>query len=101
MSATAERIQLRNPDPTKTGPRIRRDVYGVAYRVACAVVPAKAPGITLNDYLDKMAARLPKAKGWDRSLSANWYAMAIKLDMEARRELKRVNDKPPQRLVRA
>jgi len=36
-----------------------------------------------------------------KAVSASWYAMAIKLDMDARGELKRVNRRPPQRIVRA
>jgi hypothetical protein len=47
-----------------------------------------------------MRARLPKTPDWDRSLSPGWYAMAIKLDLEARGELRRINTKPPQRLIR-
>jgi hypothetical protein len=94
-------IQLRNPDPKKKMPRIAKDSYALAHETVLAVVPKKAPGIILKQYLDEMATRLPKVKGWDRSLSASWLAMAIKLDMEAKGELKRINDKPPQRIVRA
>lgn len=98
---TAEdRVQLRNPDPSKKMPRIARDTYALAHRAVHAIVPKAAPGITLNGYLDQMATQLPQANGWDRSLSASWLAMAIKLDMEARGELKRINRKPPQRIVR-
>jgi len=96
----AEMIQLQHPDPTKRNARIASDAYAVARRTVLAVVPASEPGITLPAYLDEVAARLPKAKGWDPSLSPRWYAMAIKLDLEARGELKRINRKPPQRLVR-
>jgi hypothetical protein len=95
-----ETIQLRHPDPTKGNARIASDAYAVARRTVLAIVPAKEPGITLNDYLDEVAVMLPRAKGWDPSLSARWYAMAMKLDLEARGELKRINRKPPQRLVR-
>jgi hypothetical protein len=96
----AEMIQLRHPDPTKKTARVASDAYAVARRTVLAVVPAAEPGITLPAYLDEMEAKLPKAKGWDPSLSARWYAMAMKLDLEARGELKRVKAKPPQRLVR-
>ena len=96
-----DRIQLRNPVPKKKMPRIAKHSYTIVHKTALAVVPKKAPGITLKEYLDEMATRLPKVKGWDRSASASWYAMAIKLDMEANGELKRINAKPPQRLVRA
>jgi hypothetical protein len=95
-----EMIQLRHPDPTKRNARIASDAYVVARRTVMAIVPAAEPGITLPAYLDAVAAQLPKAKGWDPSLSARWYAMAMKLDLEARGELKRINRKPPQRLVR-
>lgn len=101
MSPADARIQLRNPDPTKTGPRIATGMYAALRRTALAVVPKKAPGITLTEYRALMETRLANATGWDPSASASWYAMAIKLDLEARGELKRVNDKPPQRLVRA
>jgi len=96
----AEMIQLRHPDPTKRNARIATDAYAVARRTVLTVVPAGEPGITLPAYLDQMAAKLAKAKGWDPSLSARWYAMAMKLDLEARGELKRINRNPPQRLVR-
>jgi hypothetical protein len=99
--AADDRIQLRHPDPSKKTSRIARSAYDVARRTVLAVVPADEPGITLNAYLADMAGRLPKAKGWDPSLSASWYAMAMKLDLEARGELKRINKRPPQRLVRA
>jgi hypothetical protein len=95
-----DRIQLQHPDPTKRNARIASDAYTVARRTVLSIVPATEPGITLNDYLAAVAAKLPKAKGWDPSLSASWYAMAMKLDLEARGELKRINRKPPQRLIR-
>jgi hypothetical protein len=95
-----EMTQLRHPDPTKKTACIASDAYAVARSTILAIVPAREPGITLNAYLAAAAAKLPKAKGWDPSLSASWYAMAMKLDLEARGELKRINRKPPQRLVR-
>ncbi len=63
-------------------------------------MPATEPGITLNAYLDAMTTQLRKAREWDPSLSAGWYAMAMKLDLGARGELRRINAKPPQRLIR-
>ena len=98
MSAAGGRIQLRNPDPKKRGTRIGADTYAIARRAALATLPAKAPGMTLTDFRATMAKRLVRAKGWDRSLSASWYSMAIKLDLEARGEITRTGS--PQRLIR-
>jgi hypothetical protein len=100
MSPTAARIQLRNPVPGKKGARIPRDQYAIARRAALAVLPAKEPGMALTAFRAKMAKRLLRAKGWDRSLSASWYTMAVKLDLEARGEIRRIGG-TPQRLVRA
>ena len=97
--AAAERIQLRNPDPQKKGARIARDQYDIARRVALACVPATGTGMTLTDFRERVAKRLARAKGWDKTASGSWYSMAIKLDLEARGEIKRVGN-APQRLVR-
>ena len=94
------RIQLRNPDPAKKMPLMAQDQYELVRDTVLSVVPPEAPGITLEDYLAEMKRRLPGVAGWDPSVSANWWGMAIKLDMEARGELERINDKPPQRIVR-
>ena len=93
-------VQLRHPDRTKKMPRMQSNDYAIAHRTALAVVPTTAPGITLEAYLAAMRTRLPKAKGWDSSKSAGWWAMAVKLDLEARGEIAWINDKPPQRIVR-
>lgn len=58
-----DRIQLRPPDPKKKMPRLPKDSYAVVHKTALAVVPKKAPGITLNAYLDEMKKRLPKVRG--------------------------------------
>jgi len=96
-----ERVQLRNPDRTKKMPRLAKATYAVLRRTALAVVPKKTPGITLEGFLAAMTKRLPRAKGWDGALSAPWWAVAIKLDLEARGEIQRVNTRPPQRLTHA
>jgi hypothetical protein len=99
MSPAAERIQLRNPVSGKKGARIPRDQYVIARRAALATLPTKPPGMTLTDFRAKMAKRLMRAKGWDRSLSASWYTMAVKIDLEASGEIKRAAGSP-QRLTR-
>ena len=100
MAATTARIQLRNPDPQKKGARIARDQYDIARRVALATLPKSGAGMTLTDFRAGVVKRLARATGWDKDASPSWYSMAIKLDLEARGEIKRVG-KAPQRLVRA
>jgi hypothetical protein len=97
-SATTK-IQLRNPDPKKKGSRMDKATYGVVRRAALATLPATGRGLTLEEFRSKLATRLGRTKGWDPTLSARWYGMAIKLDLEARGELTRSGS--PQRLTRA
>lgn len=96
---SAATVQLRNPDPKKKGPRMDKATYTVVRKAALATLPAKAPGMTLEQFRGALAKRLAGTTGWDKSLSAMWYGMAIKLDLEARGELKRSGT--PQRLTRA
>jgi uncharacterized protein DUF6958 len=98
-TSAAATVQLRNPDPKKKGPRMDKATYAVVRKAALATLPAKAPGMTLAGFRSALAKRLGRTKGWDQSLSAMWYGMAIKLDLEARGELKRTGT--PQRLTRA
>ena len=99
MTVAVERIQLRNPDPKKKGPRIPKETYDVLRKTALKTLPATRPGMTLAEFRESLADRLLRTNGWDRSVSAQWYGMAIKLDLEARGEITRTGS--PQRLVRA
>jgi hypothetical protein len=99
MPTAAATVQLRNPDPKKKGPRMDQGTYAVVRKVALATLPAAGAGLTLEEFRSRLATRLARTKGWDPALSARWYGMAIKLDLEARGELKRSGS--PQRLVRA
>jgi len=98
-AAAGAKVQLRNPDPKKKGPRMHAATYAVVRKAALATLPAKGPGLTLDEFRAALAKRLGRTKGWDDSLSAMWYGMAIKLDLEARGELTRSGS--PQRLTRA
>ncbi len=99
MVVAADRIQLRNPDPKKKGPRIAKDTYAVLRTAALASLSATGQGMTLAEFRSSLEKRLNATKGWDRTRSASWYGMAIKLDLEAKGELRRIGS--PQRLIRA
>lgn len=100
MPATAARIQLRHPDRSKKMPRIDRRTYDVVRRTALATLPKKEPGITWTEFRDAVAKKLERAKDWDPTLNPWWYTTAVKLDLEARGEIRRLPKSSPQRLVR-
>ena len=99
MPTGAAKVQLRNPDPKKKGPRMDRGTYAVVRKAALATLPASGAGLTLEEFRSRLATRLGRTRGWDPALSARWYGMAIKLDLEARGELRRSG--APQRLTRS
>jgi hypothetical protein len=96
VTATSERVRLRNPDRTKSGPNIERDKYELVRTEILALVPRSGPGITwtsLRDAADKrLGRRLEGGHNW-------WYATAVKLHLEAIGDLKR-SAGSPQRLTR-
>jgi hypothetical protein len=99
MAEAGTRVQLRNPDPKKRGPRMAADTYAVVRAAALATLPRSGDGLTLEEFRTALAKRLLRTTGWDPALSARWYGMAIKLDLEARGLLTRTGS--PQRLHRA
>jgi uncharacterized protein DUF6958 len=96
MSATPERVRLRNPDKTKGGPSIDREKYEIVRKAILSLVPKTSPGITwtsLRDAADKRLGRkLEGSNNW-------WYTTAVKLHLEAIGELQRSKGSP-QRLTR-
>jgi hypothetical protein len=91
------RVQLRNPVKGKTGRDVDRAKYELVRKELLAVVPTHPPGIALTDLKTRMVERVGKRL---RPGSHDWWTMAVKLDLEAAGELKRVGA-APQRLVRA
>ena len=100
MPADSAQVQLRNPDAKKKGPRMAKKTYAIVRAAALATLPKSGAGMTLTDFRAAVSRRLARTTGWDKAASASWYSMAIKLDLEARGEIKRVGN-APQRLVRA
>lgn len=98
-AAAPERVQCRNPDRKKKGPRIPATTYDLVRKNALAALPAKAPGMTWVDFRDEMTRRLMRTKTFETESSAWWFTTAVKLDMEARDEIVRLAD-GPQRIIR-
>ena len=63
MTVAVERIQLRDPDPKKKGPRMPKDLYAVLRAAALATLPATAPRVTLTDFREALSDRLVKRTG--------------------------------------
>jgi hypothetical protein len=82
-----------------TSTRISQEKYDTVSRAMLAVVPKSADGVELPRLYglvrSKLTARERASIG-----SVNWYVMALKLDLEARKRIERVPGSNPQRLRR-
>ena len=90
---TEETIQTLHPDPLKRGVRIHREKYELVRSAILTFLHARGPQ-TFSDLARLVEdALLPTFDG-----SVMWYYTTVKLDLEARGELRRLNGSRPQRL---
>ena len=94
-----ERVQMRHPDGAKTAPRIEKFKYDAVRRAILKVVPRSEKGIGFKELPKKVGSLLPAAVK-RRIGSVSWYTTVVKLDLEARREIRRIPGISPQRLRR-
>jgi hypothetical protein len=67
--------------------------YRAMRRAVLAVVPGRAPGVTLEDALAAVTPRLP-ASLFPDGRGAGWWFKTVQLDLEAKRLLRREKTSP-------
>jgi hypothetical protein len=83
-----EKIALRNPDPLKKGVNIEKSKYDVIRPIILEYLQHKRLA-TFSQILKEVESRLTgRFEG-----SISWYTISVKLDMEARGEIIRVQVK--------
>ncbi|MDP1547249.1 MAG: hypothetical protein Q8L87_14645 [Anaerolineales bacterium] len=80
-----------NPDPTKQGVRIKRAKYDLVRAVILGNLREYGP-MTFTQLGELLEEQLQE----DFDGSVSWYFTTVKLDMEARGELRRVPKSKPQ-----
>ena len=88
-----ERILTRHPEKGKQGGRISKAKYSTV-RDAILESVSSYGEITFDDLIDEVNRKLQGH--FDGSIS--WYVTTVKLDLEARRVIRRVPQSSPQRL---
>ncbi len=94
-----ERIEALHPDPAKASVRILRWKYDAVRKAILEVVPRQEPGLPFKELPGRVRSALSQ-KDLSNLGSVSWYTTTVKLDLEARRELARVEGARPQRLIR-
>ncbi len=91
--ATAEFFLSLHPEPRKQGARIEKEKYDLIRNSILEVLHKNGP--TAANYLgDMIESKLTKT--FDGPVM--WYYSTVKLDMEARREIRRVPNTSPQEI---
>ncbi len=100
MAKQETTVMTKTVSKGKGGTRVSKTKYDAVRKALLAVVPKKKAGIAFKDLAKLVAPKLPKemlpAKG-----SASWLTVVVKLDLEARGLLERVDGAKPQRVRRA
>ena len=99
MSKSEERVQTRQPDPTKSMPSIDRWKYEAIREAILEAVPDSGEGLPFKE-LSGRVRELLTPESLENLGSISWYTTTVKLALEARRELQRVPGSRPQRLLR-
>jgi hypothetical protein len=93
MKKNDERIQTQNVTGAK-GVRISRQMYDEVKKAILNVLSQNGDGILFRDLPKAVAKQVPK--DLFANASVGWYTTVVKLDLEARGQIKRVPDSQPQ-----
>lgn len=93
-----DRVMTKHP-AGKKGVRIARDKYEEMRRAILRLVPRSKGGVSLADVRAKLPGVLDR-KVFGPSVSATWYLVAVKQDLEARGAIEIVRGVRPQHLRR-
>ncbi len=99
--STAETMTTLNVNYSKGkgGTRVSVEKYGIIRKAVLAAVPGTRTGIVFADLPDLVGKRLSKVQR-SRFGSIGWYTTTVKLDLEARGLIERIEGSKPQRLRR-
>lgn len=102
MSSTSndDKITCRTPTPGKKPTRIDQWKFDTIRMAILKAVPRRGGGIAFRDLTGLVKKQISSADQ-KKIGSLMWYTTTVKLELEVRGELKRVEGTPPQRLLRA
>lgn len=100
MVREEERVVCETPTPGKRPTRIPSWKYQVVRRAILESVPVDGDGFAFKELPAAVSGRLSREER-EKLGSVSWYTTVVKLDLEVRGELRRVEGSRPQRLIRA
>ena len=99
IGMTKETILCQTPSLGKKPKRINKWKYNVIRAAILKILPEGGDGLLFSELPQRVKQNL-SAEELGNLGSVNWYTTTVKLDLEVRGEIKRVQDSNPQRLLR-
>jgi len=99
MSLAEDKVSCRTPTPGKQPTNIPRWKFDLLRKHLLALIPADMPGIPARQIPALIKTRLAP-KDLERLGSVNWHVTTVKLELQVRGEIERIEGVSPQRLIR-
>ncbi|MEJ2157952.1 MAG: hypothetical protein P8X96_21695 [Desulfobacteraceae bacterium] len=94
-----EKVLCRTPTPGKKPVRIDLWKFDTVRRAILQAVPIEGEGLLFKELARHVESRL-SAEDLAKLGSIGWYTTTVKLELEMRGEIKRIDGAVPQRLLR-
>ena len=99
MQTTRDSVECRTPTPGKKPKRIARWKFDAVRRAILAVLPRRGKGVLFTDLTGLVMEKLSAEERAQLGVPM-WYVTTVKLELEVRGEIHRVQGESPQRLLR-
>jgi hypothetical protein len=98
MSAVTEKIVCQTPSDGKTPKTIDKWKYDVVRRAILHILKAKPEGVLFSELSGMVGQNLSEYEKQNLG-SVDWYTITVKLDLEVKGEIRRLDKVTPQVLV--
>lgn len=99
MSRDASKVACATPTPGKQSTNIARWKYDLVRAAILKAVPKDEPGMEFQELAGEIRSAL-SAQDLEDLGSVSWYTTTVKLDLEVKEEIVRVDGMGPQRIRR-
>jgi hypothetical protein len=98
MSEVSEKVECKNPTEGKTTVKIEKWKYDVVRRAILNILKTQPDGVLFSELAEMVGQNLSEYEKQNLG-KVGWYTITVKLDLEVRGEIRRVEKSSPQRLI--
>src|ERR1700754_1628458 len=98
MSENSDKVVCKTPTPEKTSKSIDKWKYDVVRRAILNILKSQPEGVLFSELAGLVDQNLSEYEKQNLG-SVNWYTTTVKLDLEVRGEIRRLEKVSPQKLV--